>query len=107
KGLAGGVVAALAELTVAPDPRADEELGVTARDEQHEVGKIDIAGEPRGERVRFEMVDRDKRLLRRPGDTLGRHRADDQPADKAGPGCGGNPVEVGDGDLRLRQRAAD
>ena len=51
--------------------------------------------------MRFEMIDRDKRLAGGPGQALGHHRADDQPADQPGTGGRRDPVEPVEADLRL------
>ena len=50
----------------APDPDAHEQLRVSARDQQQQVGKRDIVGQPRGQRMRLEVVDRDVTACRRP-----------------------------------------
>ena len=53
EGLAGGIVAAGTELSVMPDPGADQQLRMAARDQQQQVGKIDAVGQPRGQRMGF------------------------------------------------------
>jgi hypothetical protein len=63
--------------------------------------------EPRGERMRFQMVDRDEGLLRRPGDALCRHRADDQPADQPRPGSRCHAIKLVDGCAGFGEGAPD
>ena len=53
EGLAGGVVAAGAELAIAADPGAQQQLGVPARHEQQQIGEGHIVGEPRRQGVRM------------------------------------------------------
>ncbi len=107
EGFAGGIVAAGAELAIAADPGADQQLGVAAGNQQQQIGKPDIVREPGGERMRFEMVDREERLLRGPGDALCRHRSDDQPADQPGTGGRRHAIELFDARLGFGERAPD
>src|SRR5207248_5276961 len=71
KGLAGGIVAVRAEHAVLADPGADQQLRVAAGYQQQQIRKADAIREARSQRMGFEMIDRDERLLRRPGDALG------------------------------------
>ena len=63
-------------------------------------------GQPRRQRVAFEMVDGEQRLAGRRGDRLGRHQADHQAADQAGTGGGGDGVDVGQAARPPRASAA-
>jgi hypothetical protein len=54
--------------------------------------------------MRFEMIDRDKRLPGGPRQTLGHHRTDDQPADQTGARGGRNPIKAVEADFRFRYR---
>ena len=64
-------------------------------------------GEAGGEGMRLEMVDGDEGPLADQRQRLGGDRADDEPADEAGPGRDRHRVELGQRDLRAGQRAAD
>ena len=55
----------------------------------------------------FEMVDRLQRLAGRGGQRLGRHQPDDQPADQAGAGRGGDGVDIGERDAGIVKRRLD
>ena len=77
---------------------------MTPGDQQQQVWEFDARREPRRQRVRFEMIDRDKRLPGGPGQALCRHRADDQPADQTGTRRGGDPIQPVEVDLRFRHR---
>ena len=64
-------------------------------------------GEPRGQRVRLEMIDRDQRLLADQRDGLGGGEPDDDAADQAGSGGGGDAVEAGEAHAGIRHRLGD
>ena len=63
-----------------------------ARNRQY--GNGVVVGEPRGQRMRLEVIDRDQRLLRHQRDRLGGGEPDDHAADQAGPGGGRDAVEL-------------
>ena len=71
---------------VVADAADQHDLRVAAGNQQQQIGKGDAVGQPGGQRMAFEMVDRHQRLPRRRGHRLGRHQPDDQAADKAGTG---------------------
>ena len=77
-----------------------------ARDEQQQVGKIEIVREPRRERVGFQMVHRHERLARDQRQRLARREPDHHPADEPRPGGGGDAVEVRQLHAGLVERAA-
>ena len=80
---------------------------MAARRQQDEIGKDDIGGEPRGQRVRLQVVDRDEWLSGREGDAFSGHQSDQDPADQTRPrGCG-DAVKLFRPDPRFEQRACD
>ena len=93
EGFADRVVDRTAEPQIIADAAHAEDLGVAAGGEKQAIGKGHGVGEPRRERVRFQMIDRDQRLVVGQRDRLGRGQADDDAADQAGPGRGGDAVE--------------
>ena len=66
EGLADRVVDRGAEPHIIADAAHRDDLGVAAGGEKQAIGKRDVVGQPRGQRMRFEMVDRDQRLVVRP-----------------------------------------
>ncbi len=78
-----------------------------ARDEQQEVGKIEAVGEPGGERMRLEMIDRDEGHAASKRDRLPRDHANDQPADQAWPRCRCHAVDRIESEGGLGQRLDD
>ena len=61
--------------------------------EEQAVGKRRGVGQARGERVRFQMIDRDQRLAADQSDRLGRGQSDDHAADQSGSGGRRDPVD--------------
>ena len=57
--------------------------------------------------MRFEMIDRDQRLVVGERDGLRRRQPDDDAADQPRPRGGGDAVEAFEGDLRLGHRLGD
>ena len=55
-----------AEPHIIADAEHRDDLGVAAGGEEQAIGKRRAVGEPRGQRMRLEMIDRDQRLLARP-----------------------------------------
>ena len=50
-----------AEPAIAPDALDREQLAMAARDQQQQIRKRDSSLEPHGQRVAFEMIDREER----------------------------------------------
>ena len=75
EGFADGIVDRRAEPQIIADAAHRDELGMAARDEQQQIGKIETAGEPRGQRMGFEMVDGDEGFARRQRQRLARRSA--------------------------------
>jgi len=80
---------------------------VSAGDQQEKIGEINAIGQSGGQRVTFEVVDRDKRLAGSPGDPLRHHRADNQTAYKTGARSSGHSIDLGQHDIGLGERAVD
>ena len=64
EGFADGVVERGAEPHVIADAAHGDDLGVAAGGEEQAIRKRRGVGQPRGQRMRFEMIDRDQRLVR-------------------------------------------
>ncbi len=92
EGLADRVVNRRPDAQVIVDAAHGDQLRVPARDQQKQVGKLDIVGHPRGQRVRLQMIDRHEWL---PGDqrqSLARRQPDHDAADQPRPRRGGDSV---------------
>ena len=61
--LTDGVIYCAAKPQVMPDAQHGEDLGVAAGREKETIRKRGVVGEPRGQRMRFQMIDRDQRFL--------------------------------------------
>ena len=107
EGLADRVVDRAAEPQIIADAAHAEDLGVAAGGEKQAIGKRRRVGEPRRERMRLQVIDRDQRLVVGKRDRLGRGQADDDAADQAGPGGRGNAVERVERHLRLGHGLGD
>ena len=109
--LAHRVVDRAAQALVAPDAPHGDALAMPARHQEQQVRErraaVHQAGQPGGERVRFQVVDRDERQAGRERDTLGDAGADDQPADQPGAAGRGDAAEVANAQARARQGAPD
>ena len=70
-GLANGIIDGGAETHVLADAQHRDDLGVAAGGEEQAVGKRNPVGQPRRQRVRFEMIDGNQRLLDDKRDRLG------------------------------------
>ena len=69
---------------VIADPAHFEQLAMAARDQQQQIGKIEIRiDQPRRQRMAFEMVDRDQRLARGQRQPLAGEQRDHHAADQA------------------------
>ena len=88
------VVDGRAEPEIIPDPLHRDQLGVTAGDQQQQIGKREFVGEPRRQGMRFEMVDRQERLAACQGQGFRRGQPHHHPADETRPGRRGDPVEI-------------
>ena len=60
EGLAERIVERRAEPLVGSNVLDDERLGMSARDEQQEIGEAEAVGETGGQRMRLQMIDRDE-----------------------------------------------
>ena len=107
EGLAQRVVDGGAPALVVADAAHQHELAVPARDQQHQVGEGDAVGQPRGQRMRLEVVDRDQRLAERRGQRLGRGQPDQHAADQPRPGGRGDGVDIAERQPGLRGGAGD
>src|SRR3546814_5324764 len=80
---------------------------MTARDQQQQIGKRHLVAGPRGERVDLEMVNREERPVPGERDGLDGHHADEDAADEAGPGGGGDPIQLRKSEAGLLHRLRD
>ncbi len=80
---------------------------MAAGDEQDDIGKGLRVCHARGERMSFQMVDADEGFVRRPGERLSGGEADQQAADQAGAGGGGDGVDLVERHVGALERAAD
>ena len=103
----------MASSTVPPNPQiiADpahaENLGMAAGSQKQAIGKRRRVGEPRRQRMRFQMIDCDQRLVVGQRDRLCGSQPDDDAADQARSGGGGDAVEGAEGHLRLGHGLGD
>ncbi len=107
EGLADGVVHRVAKQDIVADATHGDDLGMAAGGEKQAIGKIDAVGQPRGERMRLQMIDRDQRCAVDQSDRLGGGQAHDDAADQARSGGRGDAVERGEIALRFRHRLRD
>ena len=77
---------------------------MTARHQQQEIGKRHVFGEAHRKRVALQMIDGEERLVLGEGQRLGGHDAHHHAADQARPAGRGDPVEIGQIELRLSER---
>jgi hypothetical protein len=105
--LADGVVQCGAEQAIVADPAHRENLSVAARGEEQAIGKRRRRGEPRRQRVRLEVIDRQERLVVDQRDGLGGGQADDHATDQPGPGGRGDPVDIAKGRTGFRHGLAN
>ena len=80
---------------------------MAAGGEKQTIGKRHGVGQPRGERMRLEMIDRHQRLAGDQRNRLGGGQADDHTADQAGAGRGGHAVELVEADAGFGHGLAD
>ena len=95
KASPGGVVDGAAQAAEAVRPLDGQELAVAARDEEHEVGKGEIVGQARRQRMAGEVVDAVERQAAPGGESLGEHDAREHAADQPRPGGNRDGVEIG------------
>ena len=96
-----------AELEIIADAAHAEDLGVPAGGEEQAIGKRRRVGQPRGQRMGFEVIDRDQRLVVGQRDRLGHGQPDDEAADQTRPGGRRDAVERREADIGLRHRLGD
>ena len=101
------IVERRAEALVVADALDDEKLGVSARNEQEQIGKVEPIGEPGGERVRLEMIDGDEGAPKAERDRLPGCHPDDETADEAGAGRSRHRVDRAEVESGLGKRLAD
>ena len=78
-----------------------------AGNQEEEIGKDDVIRQANRQGVRFEVVNRDKRLVGGPCDPLRGHSADNQTADQTR-ACGGSyAINLGQCDAGLSERTVD
>ena len=77
---------------------------MAARGEKEEVGKADAVGQPRGQRVAFEMVHGEKGISGHERECLRGGEPDEDAADEAGTRGRSDPVDVVERAVRLAQR---
>ena len=94
EGFPQRVVDRRAPALVIVDATHQHELGMAAGDEQHEIGKGEPVGQPRRQRMAFQMVDGIERLAHRPSDRLARHQPDDEPTDQPRPACRSDRIDI-------------
>ena len=108
--LARGIVHRAAQPHVPPDTLHRDALAVSAGNQQQQVGErhpaLDQAGQPRGQRVRLQVVHRHIGQPVRDRDALGEQAADDQPADQPRAGAGRHASQIGEPQPRPRHHAA-
>ena len=80
---------------------------MAAGGEEQAIGKSGRFGEPRGECMTFEMIDREQRLVVRQRDGFCRGQADDDAANQSRTCRRSNPIERLERNLRLAHRFGD
>ncbi len=83
EGFADRIIDRRAEPAIIADAFDGDELGMAAGDEQQQIGKGKIVGEPRRQRMAFEMIDGDEGFAGSERQRLRHGEADDDAADKA------------------------
>ncbi len=80
---------------------------MAAGGEEQAIGEQRSVSEPRGQRMRFQVVDRDQRLVVDERDGFRRGQANDDAADQTRPRGRRNTIQRAEGYLRLAHRRAD
>src|SRR5207237_7573876 len=107
KRLSGGVVERRAEADITPDTCARQELAMPAGNQEEKIGKGNIISQASRQSVRFEMVNRDKRLVGGPCDALRGHSADNQTANQTRARGGSYAINLCQCDVGRSERAVD
>ena len=94
EAFAGRIVDRRAQPREVARPAHGQELAMAARDQQQQIGKGHVLGQPHRQRMAFEMIDGEEGLVVGEGQRLGRHHAHHHAADQAGPAGGGDAVEL-------------
>src|SRR6185437_3479411 len=93
EGLADGVVYGGAEPHIIADAAHGDDLRVAAGSKKQAIRKLGGVGEPRGERMRFQMIDRNQRLALYQRNRFRGGQPDDHAADQPGAGSGGDAID--------------
>ena len=72
----------------------NQNLAMASGDQKQQIWIADVAGQACGQSMTFQVVDCDKRLIECQAHSLGGHDADDDTADEAGTGCGGDGIDI-------------
>ena len=81
---------------------------MAARDEQQQIGKVEVRiGQPRAQRMAFEMIDGDQRLARGERQPLAGEQRDHHAADQPGPGGRRDRVDSRDRQLGVVEHLPD
>ncbi len=109
---AGGIVQRLSQYPAAPVGRDVHERRVSAGNHQRQQRQnLCRIGSLRSEKdtvdVRLDVIDADQRLAERPGQPLGRRKADQQRAGQAGAVGDRDRIDLRPAEMRTRQRLAD
>ena len=80
---------------------------MAAGNQQQEIGKGAVVGQPRGQRVAFQVIDGQEGQPARKGDRLARHDAHHHPADQPGPAGRRDAVEIAVADAGALHRRRD
>ena len=107
EGLAQRIVDGGAPALIIADAAHQHELAMAARNQQHQIGKGDTVGQPRRQRMGFEVIDGDQRLAERGGQRLGGGQPDQHAPDQAGAGRGGDGIDIAQRDAGLAAGLGD
>ena len=108
EGLAQRVVDRGRQPAVSPDALDDQDLAMSARNQQQQIGIVQRRiGQARGQGVAFQVVDRDQRLAARQRQRLGGDQPHHHAANQARPGGGRDGVDIVQGEARIGQRPLD
>ena len=94
EGLARRVVDGGAQPAAGAHPGDLQQLAMAARDQQQQEGIGDVGGQPRGDRVALQVIDRHQRQAPRQGHSLAEGQPHHHPADQARAGGGGDAREL-------------
>ncbi len=106
--LAGSIVDGRREPPVVTDAAHFEQLAMAARHQQEQIREAEVRiGQPRAKRVTLEMIDGDQRLAGREREALAGKKRDHDAADQAGPGGGGDSIDIANRNAGLAEDVAD